>query len=86
MGIVETDQALPAWTVQRQRVVEPVRSRGRRGHATDRKPYPVVARAIHHQHLAVELQQRIEARVASTLHRIEVIIVRSPSARDVASG
>ena len=63
MRIVEADEALPVGSVKRQRVVDPVRSLRRRRYALDVESHPMVPSGINHQDLAVEIEQRVQARV-----------------------
>jgi hypothetical protein len=68
MCIVEADQPLAIRTMQCERIVDTMRLlRGHR-HPRHDKADPMPARWIDHENLPVEIEQRIEARVARLSH------------------
>ena len=70
MGIVEAGQPLAIRTVQRQRIIQPVRLLRRDRHPGYYEPDPVAALRVHDQNLAVKIEQRIEDGVAWFRHGI----------------
>ena len=68
VSVVITDQPLAIGTVQGQRVVEAVRFVRRHRHSRYREPDPIVARWIDDEHLAIELEQGVKARVSWLAH------------------
>ena len=67
---VEADQALTLRPMQGERVVEPVRLLGRDDNPGDDEPAPVTAVRVHHQDLAVEVEEGVERWVTGWRHRI----------------
>ena len=65
---VEADQALTLRPMQGERVVEPVRLLGRDDNPGDDEPEPVLAGGVHHQDLAIEVEQRVERWVTRRHH------------------
>lgn len=72
MGIVETHQPFPIWSVQCQRIVETVRFLRRYRHTCDDKSHPVSALRIHNEYEPVEIKQRVESRIARSAHYKEL--------------
>ena len=70
MGVIEADQPLAVWAMQRQRVIEPVWFLRRHGYTRHREPDPVAALRVQNEHLAVEVEQHIEGQVARRHHGI----------------
>src|SRR5438067_4550789 len=68
MGIVEANQPLAIPPMQCERVVDAVRLLRRPRHSCHDKAYPMATRWIEHENLPVEIEQRIEARVARLNH------------------
>lgn len=65
---LEADQPLTLRPMQGELVVEPVRLLGRDNNPGDHEPDPVPAARVHHQDLAVEVEQGVERWVAGRRH------------------
>ena len=63
MSVIESNKALSAPTVQRQRVIQSVRLLRRRRNPRDNKPNPVPALRVYNQNQAIQVEQRVESRV-----------------------
>jgi len=74
MGVVEPDQPLAVWPVQRQRVVDAVRLLRRHRHWRHDEPDPMTALRVHHENLPVEVEKHIEGRVTRLRHGIVIIL------------
>lgn len=72
MSIVETDQPLVILPVKGQRIIQPVRSFLRDRHLPHLEFDPMLTFFIDNQHLAVEIQESVQAGIAfkPTLHLI----------------
>jgi hypothetical protein len=70
MGVVEAGQPLAVRSMQRERIVQPMRFRRRHRHARHDEPDPVATLRIHHENLPVEIEKDIEGRVARFRHAI----------------
>ncbi len=68
MSVIEADQALAVWPVQRERIVEAVRLFRRRRHPTDNESDPMAALWINDEDLPVEVEKHIEGRIARPCH------------------
>ena len=67
-GVVEPDQPLAVRAMQRERIVDTVRLVRRRRDRRHDEPDPVAALRVHHKNLSVELEKRIEGRIAPSRH------------------
>src|SRR5690554_6436024 len=68
MGVVEADQSFARRPVKRERIIEAVRLlRGCRN-AGDDELHPMAALGIDKEHLSVEVQKRVEARITMPAH------------------
>jgi hypothetical protein len=75
MSVVKSNQSVATRTMQRQRVVQPMRPLGGRNYPADREPNPVLTLRIDHEYLAIEFQQYLYARIPIVpFHRHKVII------------
>lgn len=63
MGVIEADQPLAIRSMELRRIVEAVRLLRRYRHSRHDEPHPMAALRVHHEHLAVELEEHIEGRV-----------------------
>ena len=70
MGIVEADQPFARRPVKRERVIEAVRPRRRCRNAGDDELHPMTALGIDNEHLSVEVQKRVKARVTILAHNL----------------
>jgi hypothetical protein len=76
MRIVESDQPLAAGTMQRERIAEPVRAFRRDVGTAHHEFNPVAAGLIDEQDLAIQVQERVEARIASWVPSHAKVIIR----------
>lgn len=68
MGVIEADQPFARRPVKRERVIETVRPLRRCRNAGDNELHPMAAFGIDNEHLSVEVQKRVEARVTILAH------------------
>ena len=68
MGVVEANKPLAIRSVQRQRIVQPVRLLRRYRHLSHNERDPVAAFWIDDQHLSVEIEKHIKGGVARFRH------------------
>ena len=68
MGIIKADQPFAVRTMQRQGIVQSMGPLRRHWYARDHEPYPVATLRIDHEHRAIEVNQRIQARVGRHCH------------------
>lgn len=68
MRIVEANEPLTVWAVQRQRIIEPMRLLGGYRHPRDDKTHPMATIRIDDERLSVKIEQGIERPVAGLRH------------------
>jgi hypothetical protein len=74
MSVVKSNQTVATRTMQGQRIVQPMKALGAGNYPADREPNPVLALRVYHEYLAIEIQQRLGARISTLpLHRHKVI-------------
>ena len=66
MSIVESDQALPLWTVQGKRILQPMRTLKRTLDPLYREPDGIGSLRIDNEDLTIQVQKRFDARVLPT--------------------
>ena len=74
MGIVDARESLSVGTVEGYRIVKPVRAIRRRLDPLDSKLDPVPAGRIDDQHLAVQVQQGVQTRIAAPVSHLMLVI------------
>lgn len=63
MRVVEPDQTLAVLIMQGQRITQAVRLFGRRINALNHEFHPMTPVRIDHEHLAIQIQKRVQAAV-----------------------
>ena len=63
MSIVESDQALPLWTVQGKRILQPMRTFKRTLDPLYREPDGIGSLRVNNENLTIQVQERFDARV-----------------------
>jgi len=72
MCVIETDQALTAWTMKGQGVVQSMRPLWRCSHTKNRESHPILAFGVHYEYLAIEFQQHFGARIPTVpFHQLQ---------------
>ena len=75
VSIVKPDQPRAARAMQGQRIVEPLRLLWRGRNARHDEPYPIFALWIDNEHLAIQVEKKIQGRIANRPHGRIVIIL-----------
>jgi hypothetical protein len=79
MRVIETHQAFVVVSVQGNRVIEPMRPLFANHSHLHVEPHPIAGPFVQHEHLTIEIEQRVEAGVTMIMHSLcyHVVITKS---------